>query len=183
MNMDAKRSSILKRLSVTHYAVAICVVLIFLQWFMPYFRYEPHDSKDLKTQASLWGEILFPYNFKQLDDVMKDTLNTGGTKVYRFLSLRHLGAPVLMMVCGIIILCTISKKGTFSCLIPLVMSVAGVKGWLFGNLIPTFGNVSLSKLFGIVLIFLLLLSTIAKLVCCIQETRSRPSDYYLPSLE
>ena len=75
MEMDAKRIGILKKLNITHYAIVVVVVLIFLQWFMPYFRYEPTGKKDTKTQTSMWGEILFGYNFKQLDSYMGDVLN------------------------------------------------------------------------------------------------------------
>ena len=62
MEMDAKRIGILKKLNITHYAIVVVVVLIFLQWFMPYFRYEPTGKKDTKQQTSMWGEILFNYN-------------------------------------------------------------------------------------------------------------------------
>ena len=182
MEFDAKRMGIMKKVNLTHYAIVICVVLIFLQWFMPYFRYEPQDSKDLKTQTSMWGEILFNYNFMQLEDVMKETLNADGNKNFKFVSLQHLGAPVIMMISGIIILCTMTKKGIAFNVFPLVMAITGIKGWLFGNLIPQFCNVGISKILGLVFIILLLLSTIANIVFCIQEIKSRPADYYLPSL-
>ena len=58
MEMDAKRIGILKKINITHYAIIVVVVLIFLQWFMPYFRYEPTGKKDTKQQTSMWGEIL-----------------------------------------------------------------------------------------------------------------------------
>lgn len=181
MEMDAKRMGLVKKVNITHYAIVICVVLIFLQWFMPYFRYEPQDSKDTKTQNSMWGEILFNYNFMQLEDVMKDTLNTE-EKVFKFMNLKYLGAPVLMMVSGIIILCTLTKKGIASNVFPLVMSIVGIKGWFFGNLIPQFCNVPVSKILGGVLAIIMLVCTLANIVFCIMEMKSRPADYYLPSL-
>lgn len=182
MELDQKRAGILKRVKLTHYAVVICVVLIFLQWLMPYFRYEPFDSKDLKEQTSMWGEILFNYNFMQLEDNMAAELNKGGEKVFKFVSLRQLGGPVLMMVFGIITLCTVSKTGIMANFFPLLMSIVGIKAWLFGSFIPVWANVSLSKTLGIVCILLLFICTIASIVSAIQEIASRPADYYLPSL-
>ena len=41
MEMDAKRVGILKKINLVHYIAAVFVVLNFVQWFMPYFRYEP----------------------------------------------------------------------------------------------------------------------------------------------
>jgi hypothetical protein len=163
-------------------AIAVLVVLIFLNWLMPYFRYEPNDSKDLKTQTSMWGEILFPYDFMQLQDYMKDTLNTDGQKNFKFISLRHLGSAVIMMVCGIIILCTLTKKGMFSAVIPVIMSGAGIKAYLTGGFIPTFANVASSRIIGTVLVVLLTLATLAKIYFNVIEIKTRPSDYYLPSL-
>ena len=142
MEMDAKRAGILKKLNITHYAIIVVVVLIFLQWFMPYFRYEPTGKKDTKQQTSMWGEILFGYNFKQLDSYMGDVLNAENPSLkFKNITLRQLGAPVLMMICGIIILCTMGKKGIAMSVFPLVISIFAIKGWFFGNLIPQFCNV------------------------------------------
>jgi hypothetical protein len=163
-------------------AIAAITLLIFLNWLMPYFAYEPHDSKDLKDHTSMWGEILFPYNFMQLQDYMKDTLNVGGEKVFKYISLRHLGSAVIMMVCGIIIFCTITKKGMFSAVIPLIMSGAGIKAYLMGGFIPTFANVASGRIIGTILVILLTLATIAKIYFNIMEIKTRPDDYYLPSL-
>ena len=109
MEMDAKRVKALRNVNITHYAIVIVIVLIFAQWFMPYFRYEPTGKNDTKSQTSMWGEMLFNYNFMQLEDVMKDALPADAN--FKFISLRYLGAPVLMMISGIIALCTMGKKG------------------------------------------------------------------------
>jgi hypothetical protein len=177
-----KRMRTLKLLNISHYIVAACVVLIFLNWLMPYFRYEPNDSKDLKTQTSMWGEILFPYNFMQLQDYMKETLNVGGEKVFKYISLRHLGSPVIMMVCGIIILCTITKKGIISSVLPLIMSGAGIRGYFLADFIPRFANVTGSRIIGSVLVVLLTLATLTKIYFNVIEIKTRPADFYLPSL-
>ena len=183
MEMDAKRVGILKKVNIAHYAIIVVVVLIFLQWFMPYFRYEPSGKKDTKTQNSMWGEILFSYNFKQLDSYMGDLLNAENPGLkFKNITLRYLGAPVLMMVCGIIILCTMGKKGIAFNVFPLVMSICGVKGYFFGNLIPRFCNVPVSKIIGGILAIILAVVTIASIVLCIAEIKSRPADYYLPTL-
>ena len=182
MELDAKRAGIFKKINITHYAIVVLVVLIFLQWFMPYFKYEPVNKNDTKQQTSMWGEILFNYKFMQLENVISDALNVGGEKVFKYINLRYLGAPVLMMVAGIIILCTMGKKGIASNVFPLMMSICGIKGWLFGNLIPQFCNVPASKILGAVLAILMLICSIANIVFCVMEIKSRPADYYLPSL-
>ena len=183
MEMDAKRIGILKKLNITHYAIVVVVVLIFLQWFMPYFRYEPTGKKDTKTQTSMWGEILFGYNFKQLDSYMGDVLNAEDPSLkFKNITLRQLGAPVLMMVCGIIILCTMGKKGIATNVFPLIMGICGVKGYFFGNLIPRFCNVPASKIIGGILAVIMLVVTIVNIVLCVAEIKSRPADYYLPTL-
>jgi hypothetical protein len=89
-----KRTSTLKLLNISHMAIAAITLLIFLNWLMPYFAYEPNDSKDLKEQQSMWGEILFPYNFMQLQDYMKETLNVGGEKVFKYITCAT-SAPLL----------------------------------------------------------------------------------------
>ena len=180
MEMDAKRIGILKKVNIAHYAIVIVVVLIFLQWFMPYFRYEPTGKKDTKSQTSMWGEILFNYNFMQLESVMSKALDPA--LKFKHVTLRYLGAPVLMMVCGIIILCTMGKKGIATNVFPLIMGICGVKGYFFGNLIPRFCNVPASKILGGILAILMLLVTIANIVLCVAEIKSRPADYYLPTL-
>lgn len=181
MELDAKRAGLFKKINITHYAIVILMVLVFLQWLMPYFKYEPTSAKQTKEQNSMWGEILFNYNFMQLEDVMKDALNTN-EKVFKYVNLQYLGAPVLMMVFGIILLCTMGKKGIAWNILPLVVSICGLKGWLFGNLIPRFCNVPFSKISIVILAGLMLLLTIANIVFCAQEIKSRPADYYLPSM-
>ena len=180
MEMDAKRVKALRNVNITHYAIVIVIVLIFAQWFMPYFRYEPTGKNDTKSQTSMWGEMLFNYNFMQLEDVMKDALPADAN--FKFISLRYLGAPVLMMISGIIALCTMGKKGIAYNVFPLLMGICGVRGYFFGKLITQFCNVPVSKLLGGILSILLLVCVIANIVCCILETKSRPADYYLPSL-
>ncbi len=184
MEMDTKRIGILKKVNITHFAVVIVVALIFLQWLMPYFKYDPRPGKknDKYEQNSIWGEILFNYNFEQLEGVMSDELNVNGEKVFKYINLKYLGAPVLMMVFGIITLCTMGKKSIAFNLCPLLMAICGIKGWFFGNLIPRFCNVGVSKILGGVLAILLLICVIANIVCCIMEIKSRPADYYLPTM-
>lgn len=182
MELDAKRAGVFKKLNITHYAIVIIAALILLQWLMPYFRYAPINKKDTKEQTSMWGEILFNYKFMQLENIMSDELNVGGEKVFKYINLRYLGAPVLMMVSGIIILATMGKKGIASNVFPLLMSICGVKGWFFGNLIPRFCNVPVSKFLGGGLAVLMLICTIANIVLCFIEIKTRPADYYLPSL-
>jgi hypothetical protein len=177
-----KRTQTLKLLNVSHLAIAAIVVLIFLNWLMPYFAYEPNDAKDLKTQTSMWGEILFPYNFMQLQDYMKEKLNTNGEKNFKYISLRHLGSVVIMMVCGIIILCTIAKRGIISSVIPVLMSGCGIKAYLMGGFLPTYANVTSGRMIGMVLAILLTLATLAKLYFNVMEIKSRPDEFYLPSI-
>ena len=112
MEFDPKRAGIMQRCKIAHLAIVICVALIFLSWFFPYFKYAPYDDKDLKQQNSMWGEIFFNYNFMQLEDYMKadeayaKSAPYNEERPFKFVSLRQLGAPVICMVCGIIILAT-----------------------------------------------------------------------------
>ena len=183
MEMDAKRIGILKRVNITHYAIVIVIALIFLQWFMPYFRYEPTGKKDTKQQTNMWGEILFNYNFMQLETVMGNELNAENPDLkFKHVTLRYIGAPVLVMIFGIIALCTMGKKGIAFNLFPLLAGIAGVKGWFFGKMIPRYANVPASRILGGILAILLLIVTIASIVSCIQEIKSRPADYYLPTI-
>lgn len=187
MELDPKRAGIMQRCKIAHLAIVVIVALIFLSWFFPYFNYDPYDDKDLKQSTSLWGEIFFNYNFMQLEDYMKadDTYRTSAPyseeTPFKFVSLRQLGAPVICLVCGIIILATMGKKGIMTNLIPLIMSIVGIKGWFFGNLMPKWANTGFQHISG-VLFILLLIATIGSIVFHVQEIKSRPSDYYLPSL-
>ena len=52
----------------------------------------------------------------------------------------------------------------------------------FGKLIPQYCNVPVSKILGGVLAILLLVCAIVKIVLCIMEIKSRPADFYLPTL-
>ena len=103
MEFDPKRAGIMQRCKIAHLAIVICVALIFLSWFFPYFKYAPYDDKDLKTQNSMWGEIFFNYNFMQLEDYMKEDTAYATSSPYneerpfKFVSLRQLGAPVICM--------------------------------------------------------------------------------------
>jgi len=183
MELDAKRAGILKKINITHYAIVIVVVLIFLQWFMPYFKYEPTGKKDTKTQTSMWGEIFFNYNFKQLDTYMGDVLNAENPDLkFKNISLRQLGSPVIMMICGIFVLCLLGKKGIAVNIFPLIMGICGVKAYFFGVLISRFCNVPISRILGGALSIILLIITIVNIVFCLQEIKSRPADYYLPTL-
>ena len=187
MELDPKRAGIMQRVKIAHFAIIILVALIFLSWFFPYFRYEPWDDKDLKTQTSMWGEIFFNYNFMQLEDNIKADKEYSTSAPYneerpfKFVSLRQLGAPVLCLVFGIIILATMSKKGIMSNLLPLAMGIVGTWGWFFGNLMPRWANTGFQWIAAILFILLLLVS-IASTVFAVQEIKSRPADYYLPSL-
>ena len=180
MEMDAKRVGILKKINLFHYITAVFVVLIFAQWFMPYFQYEPTGKKDTKTQTSMWGEILFTYNFTQLETVIANDKDPA--LKWKHITLHELGAPVLMLALGIITLCTIGKKSLPFNIFPLAMGICGVKGWFFGSLIPQYCNVPVSKILGGVLAILLLISTIIDIIFCFQEIKSRPADFYLPAL-
>ncbi len=62
------------------------------------------------------------------------------------------------------------------------MGICGVKGWFFGKLIPQYCNVPVSRILGGVLAILLLVCAIIKIVLCIMEIKSRPADFYLPTL-
>ena len=187
MEFDPKRAGILQRCKIAHLAIVICVALIFLSWFFPYFKYDPWDDKDLKTQNSMWGEIFFNYNFMQLEDYMKEDATYKTSAPYseetpfKFVSLRQLGAPVICMVCGIIILATMGKKGIMTNLIPLIMSIVGIKGWFAGNLMPRWANTGFQYISGVLFIILFII-TIGGIVFAVQEIKSRPADYYPPSL-
>ena len=163
------------------------MALIFLSWFFPYFKYAPYDDKDLKQQTSMWGEIFFNFNFMQLEDYMKadEVYKTSAPyseeTPFKFISLRQLGAPVICMVCGIIILATMGKKGIMTNLLPLIMSIVGIKGWFAGNLMPRWANTGFQYISGVLFIIMLII-TIAGIVFAVQEIKSRPADYYLPSL-
>ena len=187
MEFDPKRAGILQRCKIAHLAIVICVALIFLSWFFPYFKYAPYDDKDLKQQTSMWGEIFFNFNFMQLEDYMKEdeTYKTSAPyseeTPFKFISLRQLGAPVICMVCGIIILATMGKKGIMTNLLPLIMSIVGIKGWFAGNLMPRWANTGFQYISGVLFIILFII-TIGGIVFAVQEIKSRPADYYLPSL-
>lgn len=187
MEFDPKRAGILQRCKIAHLAIVICVGLIFLSWFFPYFKYAPRTDKDLKQQNSMWGEIFFSYNFKQLDETIKEDATYRTSPPYsedvpfKFISLRQLGAPVICMVCGIIILATMGKKGIMTNLVPLIMSVVGIKGWFFGRLMPQWSNTGFKYISGILFIIMFII-TIGGIVFAVQEIKSRPADYYLPSL-
>ena len=61
------------------------------------------------------------------------------------------------------------------------MSIVGIKGWFAGNLMPKWANTGFQYISGVLFIIMFII-TIASIVFAVQEIKTRPADYYLPSL-
>ena len=173
MIVDSKREKILKMVTVLRFAMLAGIVLVFISWLLPYFTYPEADyglSKGYKESKSLWGIMLLPSNFLQMEKVMD----------VKFMSLRHLHVVVIMAIAGIIgIITCANKRGIAVNLMPLIFSVWGLVGYFQVPFMNVYCNHTAVRLIQIVLIALTFVATIISIVYCILELKTRPADAFL----
>ena len=173
MIVDSKREKILKMVTVLRYAMLAGIVLTFIAWLLPYFTYPEADwglSKGYKDSKSLWGIMLLPSNFLQMEKVMD----------IKYISLRQLHVVVIMAITGIIgIITCANKRGIAINIMPLIFSVWGLVGYFRNPFMNEFCNHPAIRLVQIVLIALTFVATIVSIVYCIMELKTRPADAFL----
>ena len=173
MIVDSKREKILKMVTILRYAMLAGIVLTFISWLLPYFTYPEADwglSKGYKDTKSLWGIMLLPSNFLQMEKVMD----------VKYISLRDLHVVVIMAITGIIgIITCANKRGIAVNLMPLIFSVWGLVGYFNVPFMNEYCNHGAIRLIQIVLIALTFVATIASIVFCIMELKTRPADAFL----
>jgi len=173
MIVDSKRAKILKMVTILRYAMLAGIVLVFISWLLPYFTYPEADyglSKGYKESKSLWGVMLLPTNFLQMEKVMD----------VKFMSLRHLHVVVIMAIVGIIgIITCANKRGIATNLMPLIFSVWGLVGYFKVDFMSVYCNHPATRMIQIVLIALTFVATILSIVYCILELKTRPAEAFL----
>ena len=173
MIVDSKRAKILKMVTILRYAMLAGIVLVFISWLLPYFTYPEADyglSKGYKESKSLWGVMLLPTNFLQMEKVMD----------VKFMSLRHLHVVVIMAIVGIIgIITCANKRGIAVNLMPLIFSVWGLVGYFKVDFMNVYCNHPATRMIQIVLIALTFVATIISIVYCILELKTRPAEAFL----
>lgn len=173
MIVDSKREKVLKMVTILRYAMLAGIVLVFLSWLLPYFTYPEADyglSKGYKETKSLWGVMLLPTNFLQMEKVMD----------VKFMSLKHLHVVVVLAIVGIIgIITCANKRGIAVNLMPLIFSIYGLVGYFTTDFMSVYCNHPATRLIHIVLLALTLVATILSIVFCIQELKSRPAEAFL----
>ena len=170
---DSKREKQIKIINILRYAMLVMMALVFVSWLLPYFTYDEADyglHKGYKATKSLWGIMLYPANFLQMEKVMD----------IKFLSLKHLHVVVMMAIFGIIgIITCANKRGLGTCLFPLAFSLYGIIGYFTNDLMNVYCNHPGTRIIQIILIAITLVVTLASVVAGIMEMKSRPEDYYL----
>lgn len=173
MIVDSKRAKVLKMVTILRYAMLAGIVLVFLSWLLPYFTYPEADyglSKGYKETKSLWGVMLLPSNFLQMEKVMD----------VKFMSLKHLHVVVVLAIVGIIgIITCANKRGIAVNLMPLIFSVYGLVGYFTTDFMSVYCNHPSTRLIHIVLLALTFVATILSIVYCIMELKSRPAEAFL----
>lgn len=172
MTID-KRETLLKRINFLRYAMLAMMALVFVSWLLPYFTYNEADyglSKGYKATKSLWGVMLYPTNFLQMEKVMD----------IKFMSLRQLHVVVILAIVGIIgIITCANKRGIATCLMPLIFSVYGLVGYFTTPFMSVYCNHPVTRIIHIVLLAITLVVTVASIVLGIQELKTRPADAFL----
>ena len=175
MTID-KREKLLKQITIFRFAMLGAIVLVFVSWLLPYFTYKEADyglSKGYKATKSLWGVMLYPTNFLQMEKVMD----------VKFMSLRQLHVVVVLAVVGIIgIITCANKRGIATCLMPLIFSVYGLVGYFTTPFMSVYCNHPVTRIIQIVLLVLTLVVTLASVVLGIQELKTRPADAFLSAM-
>ena len=175
--IDSKRESLLNLINIMRYVMLGLIALTFIAWLLPYFQYDKADyglgSKDYVNSKSLWGIMLYPTNFLQIEKVL-------GVK---FISLKELHVVVVMAIVGIIaIIVCANKRGRGTCFLPLVFSVYGIIGYFGNYFMRDYCTNPVARYIQIALIVLTLIATLCSIVLGIKEMKSRPADYYLSAV-
>lgn len=171
--VDSKREKQLKMVNIMRYAMLAAMALVFISWFLPYFTYKEADyglSKGYKDTKSLWGIMLYPTNFLQIEKVLD----------VKFISLRHLHVVVIMTIVGIIgIIACANKRGIGTCLFPLIFSVYGIVGYFTNDFMKNYCNHMSTYYIQLALVIITFIVTVIGIVYNVMELKSRPEDYYL----
>ena len=174
---DTGREGLLKLINIMRYVMLGLIALVFISWFLPYFQYDKADyglgSKDYVNSKSLWGIMLYPTNFLQIEKVL-------GVK---FISLKELHVVVVMAIVGIIgIIVCANKRGIGVNFLPLVFSVYGIIGYFGNYFMRDYCTNPAAYYIQVVLVILTFIATVVSIVLCIKELKSRPADYYLSAV-
>ena len=173
MDMISNREKQMKLITILRYAMMGGVILVFLSWLLPFFRYPEADyglSKGYKEVKNLWGIMLYPTNFLQIEKVMD----------VKYISLRHLHVIVIGAITGIISIITCAnKRGIATCLFPLIFSGYSLVGYFVVPLMNQYCCYPGNRIIQLVLVVLTLIVTIISIVLGIMELATRPADAFL----
>ncbi|NLV50627.1 MAG: hypothetical protein GXY20_08050 [Clostridiales bacterium] len=168
-----KRDLYLRLITITRYTIAALVFLVFASWLLPYFSYSGLVKNEVKETISIWGYFLMPTNFLQMEKLMN----------VKFVNISNINVILIMFIFGIVtILSCIRKKSIMINLFPLIFSVWGFLGYLLNSLLA-FGNHPTSRLITMILVALVFVVTVFSICVHVLEIRSRPDDYYLPTMD
>jgi len=176
MDIISNREKQMKLITILRYAMMGGVILVFLSWLLPFFRYPEADyglDKGYKATKSLWGIMLYPTNFLQIEKVMD----------VKFISLRHLHVIVIGAVAGIIAIITCAnKRGIATCLFPLFFSVYGLVGYFVVPLMNQYCCYPAFRAIQIVLLALTFIVSLASFVLGVIELKTRPAEGFLAAM-
>lgn len=154
-------------------ATAGLFLLFLLSYFLPYFNYTGVAKKETQDSISVWGYLLFPKNFPQME-VLLDV---------RYLNVATLKFPLLNVIISIFsIVILLRKKGIGTTIFPLFFSIWSIIGH-FASEFLSYGNVAIGRWVPFVITIIILAVTVFSIILYVAEIKSRPDDYYLPLLD
>ena len=167
------RELALKMTTILRYVIIALIVLTLAAWALPYFKMDMSlSSKATKESCSLWSYIGMPTNFPQMEKYLD----------VRYVNLAIIKVPVLMLVCGVIgIIGCATKRGIATTLFPLIFGAYGLYGYLTDTFLGLYAY-SYSYMIQLVLTALTLVAAVLSFIFCVIEMKTRPDDYYLPTM-
>lgn len=173
--MAEKREQALKICKLLRLVLIILMVLTLLTWLLPYFTYPwaNYIKKGVKDTTSLFGYLLMPTNFLQMEKLMD----------VKYLNLANINVLIIMFFSAVfgVLMCW-KKKSIWVNLFPLIFSIYGLIGYLRSPFM-LLGNHPLPRILAMIFLVLIIIVCIVNIVFHIIEIKNRDEDYYLPASE
>ena len=173
--MAEKREKALKMIKILRIAMIVLMVLTLATWLLPYFTYPwaNYIKKGVKDTTSLFGYLLMPTNFLQME------------KVYdaKFLNMADIRVLLIMFFSAVFgILVCWKKKSIWINFVPLIFGIYGLIGY-YTNKFMLLGNHPLPRILATIFMILLLIVVVFTIINNIIEIKNRDEEYYLPQSE
>ncbi len=171
--MASKRESAMKINKILRYALIVLMLLTLLTWFFKYFNYpwEQYIKKGVKDSVSLWGYLVMPTNFLQMEKLLD----------VKFVNMGNIYVLLVLFFSAIFgILVCLKKKSIWVNFFPLIFGVFGFVGYLTNEFL-LLGNYPLPRILALVFCALIIIVCIVNIVFHVIEIKNRDEDYYLPA--